>query len=115
MTASENYYARAFPEINPSRYPSRTLRDCKVFNKLGNESFLEPPETPRNATGDVTKLLVRSLTVVEAHTEAKNWLLHAGPNGPSVAEGVELQRCFRVAYFLLRLAQHSDCCKLAEV
>ena len=50
MTASENYYARALPEINPSRYPSRTLRDCKVFNKVGNESFLEPLETPGNAT-----------------------------------------------------------------
>ena len=26
MTASENCYARAFPKIIPSRYPSRTLR-----------------------------------------------------------------------------------------
>ena len=52
-------------------YPSRTLRDCKVFNKVGNESFLEPLETPGNATGDVAKLLVRSLTVVEAHTASK--------------------------------------------
>ena len=68
MTASENCYARVFPKIITSRYPSRTLRDCRVFNKVGNASFLEPLETPGNATGDVAKLLVRSLTVVEAHT-----------------------------------------------
>ena len=67
MTASQNCYARALPKIRPSRYPSRTLRDCKVFNKVGNESFLEPLETPGNATGDMAKLLVRSLTHVEAH------------------------------------------------
>ena len=36
MTASENCYARVFPKIIPSRYPSRTLRDCKVFDKVGN-------------------------------------------------------------------------------
>ena len=71
MTASQNCYARAFPKISPSPYSSRTLRDCKVFNKVGNESFLEPLETPGNATGDVAKLLVRSLTVVEAHTASK--------------------------------------------
>ena len=71
MTASENCFARAFSKISPSRYPSRTLRDCKVFNKVGNESFLEPLETPGNATGDVAKLLVRSHSVVEAHTASK--------------------------------------------
>ena len=58
MTAFKNYYARVFPKIIPSRYPSRTLRDCRVFNKVGNESFFEPLETPGNATGDVAKLLV---------------------------------------------------------
>ena len=67
MTASENCYARVFPKIMPSRYPSRTLRDCRVFNKVGNEGFPEPLETTGNATGDVGKLLVRCLTVVEAH------------------------------------------------
>ena len=57
MTAFKNYYARAFSKLSPSRYPSRTLRDCRVFNKVGNESFLEPLETHGNATGDVAKLL----------------------------------------------------------
>ena len=71
MTASENCYARVLPKIIPSRYPSRTLRDCKVFNKVGNERFLEPQETPGNATGDVAKLLVRSVTVMEARAASK--------------------------------------------
>ena len=67
MTASENCYARVLPKIIPSRYPSRTLRDCKVTNKVRNCCVLEPLETPANATGNVAKIRVRSLTVLWAH------------------------------------------------
>ena len=43
MTASENYYARALPEINPSRYPLRTLRvpfaTARFSTKLETRAF----------------------------------------------------------------------------
>ena len=73
MTALKNHYARAFSKISPSRYPARTLRDCKVFDKVGNYSSLEPLETPGNATGNVAKVLVKSPTVVGAHRTG-SWL-----------------------------------------
>ena len=75
MTAYENYCVCSFPKLFTSRYPSRTLRvpfaTARFSTKLEMKSFLEPLETPGNATGDVAKLLVRSLTVVEAHTASK--------------------------------------------
>ena len=116
MTASQNCYARALPKISPSRYPSRTLRDSKVFDKIGNYSSLEPLETPGNATGNVAKVLVRSLTVVRAHLtgnalhpiqpcftfrqshqQANSWPVHVVSTGPLVAGSLKLQKCLRVA------------------
>ena len=116
MTAFKNHYAWAFSKISPSRYPSRTLRDCRVFNKVGNCRYLEPLETSGNAIGNVAKVLVRSLTVVRAHLtgnalhpiqpcftfrqshqQANSWLVHVVSTGPLVAGRLKLQKCLRVA------------------
>ena len=116
MTASQNCYARALPKISPSRYPSRTLGDCKVFNTVGNCRYLEPLETSGNAIGNVAKVLVRSLTVARAHPmgnalhpvqpcfkcrqshqQANHWLVHVGSTCPLVAGSLKLQKCLRVA------------------
>ena len=116
MTTSQNCYARAFSKISPSRYPLRTLRDCKVFNTVGNCRYLKPLETSKNSIGNVAKVLVRSLTVARAHLtgnalhpiqpcftfrqshqQANSWLVQVVSTGPLVAGSLKLQKCLRVA------------------
>ena len=46
MTAYEHSCVCSFPKIITSRYPSRSLRDCRVFDKVGHLEIIEPLETP---------------------------------------------------------------------
>ena len=66
MTVVENFCVCLFLKISASRYPSRTFRGCRFFNKVPNCMFLRTLGTPGNATGHVARLLVRSVTVVGA-------------------------------------------------
>ena len=62
MTVCKNYYARTFAKINPSRYPSRTLRDCSIFNKVGIAAVMNLWKRL-----ETQLLVVKCLNVVLAH------------------------------------------------
>ena len=49
MTVFKNLCVCLFVKISASRYPSRNLRVCGLFDKVGNSTFPGPLETTRNA------------------------------------------------------------------
>ena len=48
MTVFRNLCVWLFLKISASRYPSRNLRVCGLFDKVGNCTFAESLETIRN-------------------------------------------------------------------
>ena len=53
MTVFKNLCVCLFLKISASRYPSRNLRVCGLFDKVGNCTFPRPLETTGNVTSNV--------------------------------------------------------------
>ena len=90
MTVFKNLCVCLFVKISASRYPSRNLRVCGFFDKVGNCTFPESLETIRNvALWPVSKVLAADL-----RTMTPSILKY----GPLVAGGLKLQKVLRVTH-----------------
>ena len=90
MTVFKSLCAWLLLKISASRYPSRNLRVCGLFDKVGNCTFPESLETIRNmALSPASKVLAADLRITTPSILK---------SGPLVAGGLKLQKVLRVTH-----------------